>query len=54
MEGVGLVVSGIVKAGVVVLNKHCLLGPDKLKNFKPVSVKSIHVNRVARSEAYAG
>lgn len=54
VEGVGLVVSGIIKSGVVVLNKPCLLGPDKLKNFKPVSIKSIHVNRVNRHEAYAG
>ena len=46
--------SGIIKSGVVVLNKPCLLGPDKLKNFKPVSIKSIHVNRVNRHEAYAG
>lgn len=47
-------VSGIVKSGMVALNKHCLLGPDKIKNFKPVSVKSIHVNRVTRTEAYSG
>lgn len=54
VEGVGLVVSGIIKSGVVVLNKHCLLGPDKLKNFKSVTVKSIHVNRVNRTEALSG
>ena len=54
VEGVGLVVSGIIKSGVVGNNKHCLLGPDKLKNFKAVTVKSIHVNRVLRHEAYAG
>lgn len=54
VEGVGLVVSGIIKSGVVVQNKHCLMGPDKLKNFKAVVVKSIHVNRVHRNEAYAG
>lgn len=30
------------------------MGPDKLKNFKAVAVKSIHVNRVNRNEAYAG
>ena len=47
-------VSGVVKSGVVGLNKACLLGPDKLKNFKGVVVKSIHVNRVSRNEAYAG
>ena len=54
VEGVGLVVSGIIKSGVVVMNKQCLLGPDKLKNFKGVVVKSIHVNRVSRTEAYSG
>ena len=54
VEGVGLVVSGIIKSGVVVLNKPCLMGPDKLKNFKGVTVKSIHVNRVNRHEAYSG
>jgi GTPase len=54
VEGVGLVVSGIVKSGAVTLNKPCLLGPDKNKNFRGVVVKSIHVNRVGRTEAYAG
>lgn len=54
VEGVGLVVSGIMKSGVVNLNKICQIGPDKLKSFKQVAVKSIHVNRVSRTEAYAG
>ena len=47
-------VSGIIKSGVVGMNKACLMGPDKLKQFKAVTVKSIHVNRVPRHEAYAG
>ena len=54
VEGVGLVVSGVVKSGVAALNKSCLLGPDKHSNFKSVVIKSIHVNRVQRNEAYAG
>jgi GTPase len=54
VEGVGLVVSGIIKSGACSVNKNCLLGPDKLKNFKAVTIKSIHVNRVNRNEAYAG
>jgi GTPase len=54
VDGVGLVVSGVIKSGVAIPNKACLLGPDKLKNFKSVVVKTIHVNRVQRSEAYAG
>ena len=44
-----MVVSGIIKAGVATLNKACLLGPDKFKIFKGVTIKSIHVNRVART-----
>ena len=54
VEGVGLVVSGIIKSGAVTVNKNCLLGPDRNKNFKAVSIKSIHVNRVSRTEAFAG
>ena len=54
VEGVGLVLSGIVRSGVATLNKQCLLGPDILKNFKTVVIKSIHINRVNRDEAYAG
>lgn len=46
VEGVGLVLSGIVRSGVASLNKQCLLGPDALKNFKQVAIKSIHINRV--------
>lgn len=54
VEGVGLVLSGIVRSGVATINKQCLLGPDALKNFKLVSIKSIHINRVNSTEAYAG
>ena len=46
--------SGIVRSGVATLNKQCLLGPDALKNFKQVTIKSIHINRVNCDEAYAG
>lgn len=45
VEGVGLILSGIVKSGVAKLNQVCLMGPDKVKNFKQVSIKSIHVSR---------
>lgn len=45
VEGVGLILSGIVKSGVAKLNQICLMGPDKVKNFKQVSIKSIHVSR---------
>jgi GTPase len=49
-----LVLSGIIRSGVATVNKKCLLGPDLLKNFKPVIIKSIHINRVPKNEAYAG
>ena len=54
VEGVGLVLSGIVRSGVATINKQCFLGPDALKNFKQVAIMSIHINRVNSSEAYAG
>ena len=54
VEGVGLVLSGIIRAGAATVNKQCLLGPDILKNFKQVIIKSIHVNRSSSNEAYAG
>ena len=54
VEGVGLVLSGIVRSGVAKLNQHCLLGPDKARNFKPVVIKSIHVSRQNCDNAVAG
>lgn len=45
VDGVGIILSGIVKSGIARLNDLCLLGPDKLKNFKNVQIKSIHVSR---------
>lgn len=36
------------------LNQSCLLGPDKVKSFKAVSIKSIHVNRTSVDHARAG
>lgn len=54
VSGVGVVVSGLVKSGTIKLNSPVLLGPDKSNSFKPVVVKSIHVNRVPAEEAIAG
>lgn len=54
VEGVGLVLSGIVRSGIAKLNDNCLLGPDKTKNFKLVQIKSIHVSRNACDYAVAG
>jgi GTPase len=54
VEGVGLVLSGIVRSGVAKLNDICLLGPDKIKNFKTVQIKSIHVSRSSCDYAVCG
>ena len=54
VDGVGLVVSGIVRSGVAKLNQQCFLGPDKVRNFKAVAIKSIHVSRHGREFAYPG
>lgn len=54
VEGVGLVLSGIVRSGVARLNQSCFLGPDKVKNFKSVGIKSIHVSRQNTDQAVAG
>jgi len=54
VSGVGIVVSGLVKSGTIKLNSQVLLGPDRANTFKPVVVKSIHVNRVPAEEAIAG
>ncbi len=54
VEGVGLILSGIIRSGVATLNKQCLLGPDKLKNFKQVIIKSIHLARVPYEQAFPG
>jgi len=31
VEGVGIVLSGIVRSGMAKINDNCLLGPDKTK-----------------------
>ena len=54
VDGVGLILSGIVKSGIARLNDYCLLGPDKIKNFKQVQIKSIHVSRNSTDVAVAG
>lgn len=54
VEGVGLVVSGIIKSGTARTNMQCLLGPDKVRGFRTVVIKSIHVNRSVRDEAVSG
>lgn len=54
VSGVGLVISGIIKAGTAVLNKSVFLGPDKFQGFRQVVIKSIHVSRSQREVAVAG
>ena len=54
VSGVGIVVSGIVRAGTIKINSTLMLGPDRNNTFRPVLVKSIHVNRVANDETFPG
>ncbi|KAG5469564.1 hypothetical protein LSCM1_02788 [Leishmania martiniquensis] len=54
VTGVGTVVGGIVTQGVFRVNDTVLLGPDGFGNFRPVTIKSIHVKGVDSSAAEAG
>lgn len=54
VQGIGLVVSGLLKAGTVKTNAQLLLGPTKMNEYKQVLVRSIHFNRVPVNEVYAG
>lgn len=48
VPGVGTVVAGTVKKGVVHMNSAFMLGPDVADaSFKPTSIKSIHYKRLA-------
>eukprot|EP01017_Pseudomicrothorax_dubius_P033471 TRINITY_DN4485_c0_g3_i4.p1 TRINITY_DN4485_c0_g3~~TRINITY_DN4485_c0_g3_i4.p1 ORF type:complete len:487 (-),score=107.98 TRINITY_DN4485_c0_g3_i4:17-1477(-) len=54
VTGVGLVISGIVKSGTIKTHQQLLLGPDKMRAFRSVIVRSIHVSRLAVEEAASG
>jgi GTPase len=54
VQGSGLVVSGTVRSGTVRVGQTLLCGPDKNRKFRPVVVKTIHVNRVNEETAPAG
>ncbi|MGQ9479045.1 MAG: GTP-binding protein [Thermoproteota archaeon] len=54
VEGVGLVIGGLVEQGVVKRDEILLLGPFDDGSFRSVRVKSIHVNRVSVDKASAG
>eukprot|EP00747_Dinoflagellata_sp_TGD_P167308 gnl/TRDRNA2_/TRDRNA2_191457_c0_seq1.p1 gnl/TRDRNA2_/TRDRNA2_191457_c0~~gnl/TRDRNA2_/TRDRNA2_191457_c0_seq1.p1 ORF type:complete len:544 (-),score=87.55 gnl/TRDRNA2_/TRDRNA2_191457_c0_seq1:133-1704(-) len=46
VPGIGIVISGLLRAGRVKPNQTLLLGPDKTGQFRPVHVKSLHRQRV--------
>lgn len=52
--GVGDVVSGLLRTGIVRPNTVLNLGPDAANGFKQVVVKTIHFNRIKVDEAIAG
>lgn len=54
VQGIGLVVSGLLKSGTVKINSQLIMGPTKMNEYKYVLVKSIHFNRVPVDEVYAG
>lgn len=54
VNGVGLVVSGILKKGQLKVGKNLYLGPDKADNYTLVQVKSLHFSRVAVTVANPG
>ncbi len=54
VEGVGLVIGGLVEQGIVKRDEMLLLGPFDDGSFRTVMVKSIHVNRVRVEKASAG
>ena len=47
VNGVGIVVNGLVKEGKAVINQTVMLGPDRNQLFRQVVIKGIHVNRVS-------
>eukprot|EP00056_Hartaetosiga_gracilis_P013956 m.236528 g.236528 ORF g.236528 m.236528 type:complete len:301 (-) comp13922_c0_seq9:8771-9673(-) len=54
VPGVGTVVSGYMRQGVVRPNDTLLLGPDALGKFRPTVVKGIHRRRLPIEEVRAG
>ena len=54
IPGIGIVLSGSVKTGCAKVKQLALLGPDKTKNYKQVTIKSIHCNRVPVESVHAG
>lgn len=54
VQGIGLVVSGLIKQGTLKTHENYLLGPDKTGQFISVTVKTIHMARVLVDQSYAG
>jgi len=54
VNGVGLVVGGISRAGRIHTNQQLLLGPDKAGQFRPVLVKTLHYKRVPTDAVESG
>jgi len=54
VNGVGIVVGGIMRAGCIRPNQQLLLGPDKTGQFRPVMVKTIHYKRCAADSTETG
>mmetsp|Transcript_33039 Transcript_33039/g.50631 ORF Transcript_33039/g.50631 Transcript_33039/m.50631 type:complete len:150 (+) Transcript_33039:715-1164(+) len=50
-KGIGLILGGTVLRGTVKIGQQMMFGPDRNGNFRPVTVKSIHENRVNIAEA---
>ena len=54
VQGVGTVVSGLIKKGFIKVNDTLQLGPNKTNNFTNVMVKSIHHHCYPQNIVYAG
>jgi len=54
VNGVGVVVGGLLRAGRIHPDQRLLLGPDKTGQFRPVLVKTIHYKRVPVDSVESG
>jgi GTPase len=54
VNGVGLVVSGLMKSGTMTIGQNLFLGPDKFNSYKMVQVKSLHFARTPVESVAAG
>ena len=54
VTGIGMVVSGIIRSGTIVIGQVLSLGPVSTGSFKPVVVKGIHNKRVPIERAVVG